>query len=902
MNYSKGSIWRKWDLHFHTPSSPDYKDRSVTNQEIIDNLHKNGISVVAITDHQIIDVDRIIDLQKLGTKKEITVLPGIEILSDARGSDPIHFIGLFPENCNLKYIWGQLENSTNLKKITGEGKSPDEVYCDLESTTDLIRSLGGIISIHAGKKSNSIECITNSLPHAMAQKLDIADKVDIFELGQEYDHKDYSEIVFPIIKRIKPMILCSDNHNINDYKLKQNCWIKADTTFNGLKQIIFEPDSRVKIQHEKPDYKKDYLTIDKVRFIDTYGKFQPDYISINSNLNSIIGGKSSGKSLLLYFIAKTVAPSNVDEISQHFMQNNKAFGYDTTEIDFEVVWNDGKIQLLSKPDELNRPITYVPQLYINEIAENTKDRLALNSLILDTLKEKETYKEYVDSILQSIQKNNEDLSFSISRFFNLSDNAESKRKEIGECGDKKAIQANVERLKKELEDLRKESDFSTEEEIKYKDLFSIRESLSIKQQKLDTIINRYASVKTQLESFKADPKEHFLKNNISWLKESYEFDDEITQLLRILEDNLSLVIKTGIDSFLQFAFKSRFDERNDELKKCNDLLDQNSCELKLFDEKLKNQEKFIKIQKELEEENAKILKIEQKERELSIINSEKSKIDLIGLYKKIYNDYSDWVKKNEEFKTIDENIDLISKVSFDSMAFESSFTSKISKKSSLQNQFSSEFFVGNEYKFDPLKHVENIKQIFDKLLLNNITLNQGNEIRDAIAGLLNDCFSVDYDLNQGGDHLLQMSPGKRGLVLFQLFLKLSNSVFPILIDQPEDSLDNRTVYVQLNDFIKVRKQNRQILMVSHNANLVVSTDSENVIVANQHGQNKESNKKKFDFEYVSGALENSFTNSKETGILFSKGIKEHVCEILEGGEEAFQKRERKYGFNLDNKN
>ena len=58
-NYPRGSEWRKWDLHFHTPSSYDYKNKSITDEEIISILKKNNISVVAITDHHIIDVERV---------------------------------------------------------------------------------------------------------------------------------------------------------------------------------------------------------------------------------------------------------------------------------------------------------------------------------------------------------------------------------------------------------------------------------------------------------------------------------------------------------------------------------------------------------------------------------------------------------------------------------------------------------------------------------------------------------------------------------------------------------------------------------------------------------------------------------------------------------------------------
>ena len=69
-------------------------------------------------------------------------------------------------------------------------------------------------------------------------------------------------------------------------------------------------------------------------------------------------------------------------------------------------------------------------------------------------------------------------------------------------------------------------------------------------------------------------------------------------------------------------------------------------------------------------------------------------------------------------------------------------------------------------------------------------------------------------------------------------------------------------------------------------------------MANQEDKDKNSlNKNRtYTFEYVSGALENSFTDDGALGILYQKGIRDHVCEILEGGEEAFEKRELKYNF------
>lgn len=302
---SRGSEWRKWDLHIHTPASYDYDDKSITNEEFVNKIAEQKLSAIAITDHHVIDINRIIDIQRLAKDKGIVVFPGIEILSDARGKDPIHIIGIFSECSNMNYIWSQLKAKTNIHKVEGEGKNLNEIYCDLADTVKLIHELGGVVSIHAGKKTNSLENISHAIPQGDAQKTDIAGIVDIFEVGKEKDVEDYNKFVNPSIERSigkkLPVIVCSDNHDVKNYSIKQNCWIKADLSFNGLKQIIYEPESRVKVQMQRPEQKNDYQIIDSITLNnDEMGNQE---IKLNPNLNTVIGGRSSGKSILISCLA-----------------------------------------------------------------------------------------------------------------------------------------------------------------------------------------------------------------------------------------------------------------------------------------------------------------------------------------------------------------------------------------------------------------------------------------------------------------------------------------------------------------------------------------------------------------------------------------------------------------------
>lgn len=250
-------------------------------------------------------------------------------------------------------------------------------------TCKLIHSLGGLVTIHAGKKTNSLENIPNDYPHFEAQKDDISKHVDIFDVGREKDIEGYRTNVFPVIGRKFPMVLCSDNHNIRNYAVKQNCWIKGMPCFAGLKQIIFEPELRVRVQASNPDNKLGRLVISEAEFEDTNGLFGKQTIRFNENLNSIIGGKSSGKSLLLHSMANAIDAAQVGRISDALRIPRTYFD---GSFQLKVRWKDGYENVLSSESEDNRKITYIPQLYINYLAEKDNEE-ELNSLLISILRQ-----------------------------------------------------------------------------------------------------------------------------------------------------------------------------------------------------------------------------------------------------------------------------------------------------------------------------------------------------------------------------------------------------------------------------------------------------------------------------------------------------------------------------------
>ena len=192
---------------------------------------------------------------------------------------------------------------------------------------------------------------------------------------------------------------------------------------------------------------------------------------------------------------------------------------------------------------------------------------------------------------------------------------------------------------------------------------------------------------------------------------------------------------------------------------------------------------------------------------------------------------------------------------------------------------------------------EKLKEIIKKLLSEILELKKGHNVENTLRDINDDWYNIKYKVIMDNDDIKIMSPGKKALVLLKLLIDLEESKCPILIDQPEDDLDNRSVFDELIPFIRRKKKERQIIVVTHNANIVLGADAEEIIIANQSGSKSENKEKRF--EYRSGAIENDnpvldSAGRREDGILSSKGIQQHICDILEGGQIAFEKRKNKY--------
>jgi len=148
-----------------------------------------------------------------------------------------------------------------------------------------------------------------------------------------------------------------------------------------------------------------------------------------------------------------------------------------------------------------------------------------------------------------------------------------------------------------------------------------------------------------------------------------------------------------------------------------------------------------------------------------------------------------------------------------------------------------------------------------------------SEVYDLIFGF--EYLEPKYTLLFQDTHIEQLSPGQRGALLLIFYLLVDKKRNPIILDQPEENLDNETIVSLLVPVLNAAKENRQIIMVTHNPNLAVVCDAEQIIFA------EFDRKAKCSIKYLSGAIEDAELNTA-------------VVNVLEGTKPAFDNRGEKY--------
>lgn len=913
---NRGSEWRIWDLHVHTPLSIENNYGCANDEEgwnkYITALEQlpSDIKVLGINDYLFIDgYKKVKEYKDSGRLSNIELLlPVVEfrlakfcghkqfkrinfhvIFSDEVPADVIQHQFLnalsshYALNPDCTQQWGGVVTRENLEDLgrriinsVPDGQKHNYGSPLKEGFNNLNLELSQIITIlHNAPqyfKGKYLTAIGKTEwdefkwdDTSIAEKKTIINQADIVFTAAENIEKFNNAKIKLQEQNVNSLLLdCSDAHSFANASTKDclgNCktWIKADPTFEGLKQILFEPEDRVCICDSKPEYKYDYDVIDRVELNSANTWHQTIYL--NQNLNSIIGGRSTGKSTLLASLAASFNCADDVDNKEYINQLRDSV---------HVYWRDGQ-------ENGDKYIEYFPQNKISKVAEPQETDKLLMDILLgkeDVKVEYDKHKSLLASRFSTIQAN-------VALYFEKRRLYIEKKQYIKGIGDDKGIKieiAKLEKLRNEYQS--KLTDKSEVLNIYIKDAEEIRK----KQMTKSLLLKESEMLKQHLSDCFV-----VINNSINISDLTSEHSSELSQIIKSAIEKANTEVQGTITQILA-----------------------------------KNAQSILKIDGQIAEIQLKDVYKEGKQ----IFEANKSLTDIIKqldeLNKKlalITRETETSQKLHEEFKEIGNNLlsmhisylDAMNDIAFKMrLQYEDVLlTSAIVLKPTLNQALSECISLRSAAMNDLIDNVvkgfnkrtkadieECLRNILNKALRNEIPFKAGYDAQSFMSRILSEnWFGLSLNVEYDGDNLKDMSPGKRSFVVLKLLLDFSDKRSPILIDQPEDNLDNRAIYTDLVKYIRKKKKERQIILVTHNPNIVVGADSEEVIIANQNGKNSP-NDNGIKFQYLCGSLENSKDriNDETMPILDRCGVREHVCDILEGGKNAFMDREHKYGF------
>ncbi len=951
----QGSLWHRWDLHFHTPSSFDYLDKGVTDQQIVDRLVDEGIRAVAITDHHIIDVVRVRNLQQIAGDR-LTVLPGIEFRSD-QGGDPIHYICIFGEDCDLNHVWPTLQGTLGLTAAAIAQKGGDQkVYVPIERGAKLTQDLGGVVSIHAGTKTNSIESIRNKEQFQQRIKYDITSQfVDLMEIGQLKDINAHLNTIFPATGLDKPLIVCSDNHEISEYTVTAPLWFRADPTFRGLLMVLREPRDRVFIGDQPPGLVQvrqnptKYLrgiSFSRKASAPPPEKWFSDNVPFNPGLVAIIGNKGSGKSALSDTIGLVGSTKNADTFS---FLSTKRFRHPTgglaQHFEATIEWNSGEklTRCLAdpiKPEEVER-VKYLPQDHIekvcNELVQIGEEGFEreLKSVIfshvpepqrlghstLDDLVRFQTDEKQkrIDSLLKQLRE------ASRSRAALEAQTDPTVKRELLEKIKRRELELEAHDKAKPVEKpnpagtgtaaasnplLQQLSEIETQKTTvngqitaANDDLRSAERRLAVAKRLIEKLDNFQKDFDTFKLSLEPDAKELGLKVDslveVSIKKTTVEtIRTQAATAISKTTENLDRNDPPGLRKQLA-GIDAKISEIQLKLDAPNREYQAYLTALALWREKRSAIEGGDGDAESLRGLKAALSALDELPTKIASLRDEQLKLALqihaeklaqATVYRTLYGPVQTFIdshvlakdKLKLEFRAELTNEDFVDRLlgllslnrrgSF--MGVEQGHARAQSTVEPTRWDDAASVGVFLE-KIDTALHADQRENPAPSVLLKDQLAKgkKAEEVFNIIYGL--EYIRPRYILRWEGKDLSMLSAGERGTLLLVFYLLIDRGDMPLVIDQPEGNLDNHTVAKVLVDCIKEARKKRQVIIVTHNPNLAVVCDADQVIHSSMDKAGGNA------ITYTTGALE-------------SPAMSQYLTDVLEGTRWAFGVRSDKY--------
>ena len=880
-----GSRFYKCALQLNSFSYARYRGETTLqeadyNQQILQQCQNNRIEVVGLSDHGKVEDSE--GLQNLLQQNGITVFPGFEIAS----SEKIHMVCLYPNDSTLAKLnqhLGQLMGE-NSAKLDQEPTHPSSFSCEQIADKVINDQEGFWYAAHITGNNGLLKLDSGGGNYVQLWK-----KEELVRAGQipgpiEDLPDKYRKIIRnknPDYMRKKPIAII----NAKDIKKPEtlsdpsaSCLVKmTEPNFTAFKQAFYDPESRIRLNHQIP--KNPYSVIESIQ-LQGAGFFLETNLGLSENLNAVIGGRGTGKSTLIESIRYVLdLPTGrqdskaLEALRKNNLGNSKITLSVTSKAQsgqrYTISRRYGEQTIVKneqgQPSHLS-PRDILPDVVLlgqNEILEIEEDDSRKLALINDFLPDSHEFDETMQDIKRRLADNrnkwikaDEDfdrlnavvqrepkLKEQLEQFKKLG--VEKKLKNVNLLEKEKSLQTDIQRqielAQKWLKDYEEvfELEFLQDASINPLPnkaiLIQMRGMLEVLKEQLDGLVRQ---AKRHLEG--ARNKQDALQTE--WDSSVSKIKDELQQAIALLPEQAGKTGKTlGREYTDIIKALTLIDKQKNEHKRQETLIEEIKKERSVLLEKYRDTAftRFNALKKAAGELNQNELKgkVRIRVERCSNLRSLKDfllKIEGIGEGK------IKWLGQ-----TID--VDLLA------------WSEWIGKKDiqAFADKYGS---VGLQ------------NSTIDKLLGLNLQKRlelEEIELKDTVEIELN----IARDDDENYKPLNDLSTGQKCTAILNLLL--SGRDDPLIIDQPEDHLDNAFIADRIVHDLRELKTKRQFIFATHNANIPVFGDAE-LITA-------------LDSDKDGGRI-------REIGAIDKPEVRERAAEILEGGKAAFEMRRRKYGY------
>ncbi|WP_222433436.1 TrlF family AAA-like ATPase [Rummeliibacillus suwonensis] len=857
--FTCGTEWIRADLHLHTKADKEFSyfgddDRFIS--DYVDKLKKESIGLGVITNHNKFDLDEYRGLKRKAKKDNITILPGVE-LSVKEGANGIHCLIVFKDE---DWIKGKTETINQFLDEVFKGienREHENTRCnkDLAGTIDCLDSYNKdyfILMAHIEQKSGFFEECNGGLIESLSKNSWFKNKVLGFQKGRTRDKmkqlEDWMGYKLPYIEG-------SDCKSIEQIGKGDKSYIKiGDGSFDSVVLAFRDYQNRTSLSEK--EYNHGYIK--SVEFIG--GKMNNQKINLSPELNSLIGIRGSGKSSIIEAIRYTLdmSPSTADKDYKSDVVKNLLESGGQVIIELQDNYK--------KNYKIKRILGEAPHILDDN---NTEIGVTINSILqtplyfgqkdLSYMKngfELELLNKLVGKKTKSFQgeltRINDQLSNQINQLFNLNDKVNT-----------------LPDLRKNLTDIKHKIKIFEEKGL------SAKLSKQVNFQKDERYIK---NVYELINNFKGNAEELLNSNNLRELNELSDIEsEEVPELFIKLSQEVStmITIKKEIEGIIANidASSKLVKEYLEEIRLTINSLEEEFAEIKReIDIPNLNPDDFAKLK--VDEDKLK-KSIDQ------VTKQEENKGKIESQVRAVLDERNQLLLK--EFQVYKEEIE---KINSNQNALELSIEFKGNKESflaELKQSFRGSNINQSAYKNISEEHSDFAALIVDilledsKITSNLVTEAQLSKVKEIIKENYSEQLKIrtpnQIEIKYHGKPIAKHSIGQRAsaLVLFILSQKDNNL---IMIDQPEDDLDNQVIYNEIITKVKERKPEVQFIFATHNANIPVLGDSEQVIAVS------------YDEKQI----------MVKSGSIDNKDIQNKVVDIMEGGQEAFNKRTQIYNL------